>query len=143
VRRYLEDVRLAAMAVLIIFVCSLPACLATRSGSAEQQARTALNLYADLIDPVYEVSMQGCVDRQAQIVGSDLGDRTTAELDAIEAALVKPQARCKSLRESFELIRALHEHAREYVDAGKFDDALHIVDEIRQAWRELRERAGP
>lgn len=121
----------------------LGACFATNSSQlTEQKARTAVNLYAELVDPVYEVAMRGCIAREASIVGDDLDHRTSAELAQIEAELVKPSARCHALADAFELIRTLHTHAREHVEAGKYDDALRVVDEIRQAWRELRERTA-
>lgn len=126
----------------LLAISALAACFGSGAQLTEQQARTSLNVYADIIDPVYEVAMQACIDRQDQLAG-DLTTRTLAELQAIEAKVAEVSARCHRVRDSFDLIRSLHARARASLEAGQVDEALHIVEEIRQAWRELRERTNP
>jgi hypothetical protein len=124
----------------LILLGAVAACFGAGPQLADQQARTSLDLYADLIDPVYEVAMQSCIDRQDQLA-RDLDEHTLAELKQIEADIAIVSARCHRLRDAFDLLRTLHARAGGYLEAGKADEALELVEQIRQTWRELRRKA--
>lgn len=123
--------------VFVGLVSGLSHC-AVSPGSTELRARTALDAIADIVDPAYQLAMQGCVqlEDQAMTLG-ELDARTPAQTEAAIGAI---SSRCHVTRDAFDKIRSTHDQAVAYVEDGKFDQALQQLEEMREAWRLLRER---
>lgn len=120
--------------VFLLIACCAPG---LRSGStAELRARTSLDVLADVVDPAYQMAMQGCVDRENYAMM--LGEKGLATVDATESNLAIISKRCNTVRVAFESIREYHDQAVAFVEDGKFDDALDRIDAMQAAWRELR-----
>lgn len=111
------------------------------TASADTHVRTTLNVLADVIDPAYELAMQGCILRQDQEMRE--GESGKQSATQTEDALAVIIARCYQVRDAFELMRARHDEARALVEAGKLEQAQKQLEEIRGAWRSLRGEVLP
>lgn len=123
---------------LLLILSALSATACTRSSpSTEVQVRTALNLLAEVIDPAYELAMNGCVLRGDAVLRE--GEAGNKSATATEVELAAISTRCHRVRETFELMRVRHDQARALVATGLMSEAKARLADIQQAWRELRE----
>lgn len=123
---------LAASFVLVLLV----ACCS--SSVTEVAARSALNIIADTVDPSYQLAVQGCKDLQDLTMREGEAGKRTAVSTETEINAIS--ARCHKMVDAFDEIRRFHEQGVQYVEDGRFEQALTEVDKAREAWRTMRER---
>jgi hypothetical protein len=126
--------------ILLLGIIHLSGC--TRTGSAEAEVQTALDVLADVISPASRIAADTCTTRErAELAEAKAGDITVAEA---RAAIQVVRERCDVLRETFERMRVAHADARKLVDEGAVDRARARLEEVRGLWRSLAtEEAGP
>jgi hypothetical protein len=128
--------------IALVFMWALPFALAScvsSSALSEASAQSALNVIADAVDPSYELAMQGCIAREEVLMSA--GEAGKATPDETEAAIATTQKRCHEVEAAFEAIRNYHTQAVQYVEAGKYDEALQQIDLAREAWKALLPKA--
>jgi hypothetical protein len=122
--------------VLLAAAALLYACCAPLGGTtADAHVRTALNVLADVIDPAAELVKRGCQDEHAATLREvEAGKRTAV---GAEDQINATSRRCNAQLEVFDGMRKKHELARGAVEAGRVEEAEHLIESIRQTWREL------
>ncbi|HMJ10202.1 MAG TPA: hypothetical protein VK524_02295 [Polyangiaceae bacterium] len=124
---HLLRVAMVAAGIALCTACSL--------GSTDARVRTALDVFADVIDPAYSVAMDGCIAPQKVAVAqAEAGLVTAAQAGDVIAQV---RARCDQVRESFETIRLHHDEARRFVESGELGQAEKLLEQIRADWRQL------
>lgn len=124
--------QLLRVAMLSAGLSLLTACA---MGKADARVRTALDVFAEVIDPAYSVAMDSCVaPQEVAVAQAEAGLATAAQADAVIAQV---RARCDQVREGFEAIRLHHEEARRFVDSGELERAERVLEQIRSDWQKL------
>jgi hypothetical protein len=123
--------REAALTLLLMLVY---ACAADTT--ADTRVRTALDVFAQVIDPAYSVAMDSCIVPQEIAVAE--AEAGLATVDHARQTIERVRARCGRVREGFETIRLHHDQAVRSVEAGKLDQAEQILEQIRMDWALLR-----
>lgn len=126
---------LLAVAVLLVACCAVPSLR-----TSELRARTALDVLADVVDPAYQLAMQGCID--ALDVTMRAGETDAATPAATEAGIDAITARCDRVRAGFDKIRGYHEAAISAVEDSDFDGATTLIDKLRAEWGDLQTVPG-
>jgi len=123
--------REAALTLLLMLVY---ACAA--DATTDTRVRTALDVFAQVIDPAYSMAMDGCIAPQQVAVAQAEAGLVTVE--RAQATIDKVRVRCARVRDGFEQIRIHHEQAVRSVEAGKLDQAELMLEQIRADWSALR-----
>lgn len=138
-------VHLGCLALLSAFACTFAfaaaaGCIRPNSTPlTEVHARASLDVLREVVDPAYELAVQGCKDRQARVVedGERDGGLSVAQIDTQLAAI---RARCHKVRTAFDELRTYHDEASRFVEDGRIEDAEQEITKAREAWRTLAER---
>jgi hypothetical protein len=120
------------VAVLAAGLSLLTAC---SMGKADTHVKTALDVFAEVIDPAYSVAMDSCiVPQEVAVAQAEVGLATAGQASAVIAQV---RARCARVREGFEAIRLHHDQARRFVESGELDRAERLLEQIRSDWQQL------
>ena len=116
---------------LLLLLAVLSGC-ASNGTTLETRVRTSLDVLADVVDPSYQLAVDGCIAREADAVrrfeaGSD---RARDEYESVKL-------RCGQVRKAFDLIRDHHARAVSFVENGKLTEAEAEVERVRGFWRSL------
>lgn len=127
---------LSAMVALILLLAIMhlsSGC--ARSGNAEAQVQTALDVLADVITPASRIAADTCATRErAELAEAKAGDITVAEA---RAAIQVVRKRCDVLEQTFARMADAHADALRLVDQGAIATARARIEEVRELWRSL------
>lgn len=116
-------------AVSLVALSLSPACGA---GDGDRSVATALDVYADVIDPAYALVRAGCADVEHAAVAAEKGGHATpAQTDAL---IAHNRTRCDALTETFEAMRMTHVRAAEAFEAGELERARDALRALRELW---------
>jgi hypothetical protein len=120
--------------VIMLLLTYAFACAA--DATTDTRVRTALDVFAQVIDPAYSMAMDGCIAPQQVAVAQAEAGLVTVE--RAQATIDKVRVRCARVRDGFEQIRIHHEQAVRSVEAGKLDQADQLLEQIGADWSALR-----
>ena len=119
----------------VLLMLTLLGAACAHGGSADAKARSALNTLAVVIDPAYELAIDGCVaSEQAEVNAERAGTQAPA---VTSQHLGEIRARCDRVRAVFERMRTLHAEAAAAVEAGAIEHAEAKLFEVRGLWQAL------
>jgi hypothetical protein len=126
----------------VLIVLSLATCCTQRAtaGPADARVRSALDVFALVVDPAYAFAVDACIAREALVADQVEAGKTA--IDAATAELRNIRARCQATRRTFDSIRANHDRARELVEDGQLEEAERQLEQVRREWTELQTTGG-
>lgn len=117
------------MTRILLLLAVLSGC-ASNGTTLETRVRTALDILADVVDPSYQLAVDGCIAREADAVR-----RFEAGSDAARDEYTTIKLRCGQVRRAFDAIRDHHARAAAAVEHGKLAEAEAEIERVRGLWR--------
>jgi len=150
VRPEFSGSRLAAALVVALFLSGFPlvvtlftSCATSAANTQEAVVRSSLSLLADVVDPFYQVTVDGCQALQNEALLEGEESRTRGNLALAQKAADKYRKiadRCVAARHAFGEIRDAHEKAAALVEAGDFARAQAELTRAQNGFRVVREQ---
>ncbi len=137
----LRQIIVAAVVGIALAMAALSCSGCPTGSTADARVRSALDMAAIAVDPVYSATMDACALRQALIADDVEAGRRSP--DDAKRALLPIRQRCHQARDAFETIRAAHTEAVRLVESGELAKAEALVAEIRAQLSGLPVRADP
>lgn len=126
--------------IALLALAAWSACAAERN-VVDARIRSALDVLADVIDPAYQLAIDGCIANERAAVAEEKAGRSSSpETDRVFAAI---RGRCDATREAFERLRITHSEAVRLVAEGSVERAAERLAELRRIWLALDERSKP
>ncbi len=136
--RQLMVAAVVGIGLAVALICSVGCATGCRTtaGKTEPAVRSALDAFALVVEPAWDVHNEVCAVQQEAVAAEVEARRITPDQgDAQNAAT---RERCQERTRIFQAIRAAQDQAADLVEAGRIKEAEAWLVRLQDEWRELR-----